>query len=125
FFFQAEDGIRDFHVTGVQTCALPICPDPVTAGAVLAPEDHSAVAVVAEGIEPELPQPGDLVELPVMLGPRADWFTPAMIRHFLTQEWLVTPQSSRVGIRLQGDAITREDAAELPSEGTETGDRKS
>src|SRR5690606_40833881 len=24
-FFQAEDGIRDFHVTGVQTCALPIC----------------------------------------------------------------------------------------------------
>src|SRR5207302_5015216 len=26
FFFQAEDGIRDFHVTGVQTCALPILP---------------------------------------------------------------------------------------------------
>src|SRR5690625_7860672 len=25
FFFQAEDGIRDGHVTGVQTCALPIC----------------------------------------------------------------------------------------------------
>src|SRR5690606_41194889 len=24
FFFQAADGIRDFHVTGVQTCALPI-----------------------------------------------------------------------------------------------------
>src|SRR5215203_5361669 len=34
FFFQAEDGIRDIGVTGVQTCALPIChrgegrPDP-------------------------------------------------------------------------------------------------
>src|SRR5690349_22216547 len=34
FFFQAEDGIRDLYVTGVQTCALPIfvqddpeCPD--------------------------------------------------------------------------------------------------
>src|SRR5690606_41139322 len=27
FFFQAEDGIRDFHVTGVQTCALPISRD--------------------------------------------------------------------------------------------------
>src|SRR5690606_39414302 len=26
FSFQAEDGIRDFHVTGVQTCALPIYP---------------------------------------------------------------------------------------------------
>src|SRR6266700_5813697 len=31
FFFQAEDGIRDFHVTGVQKCALPIsvAPKPV------------------------------------------------------------------------------------------------
>src|SRR5216684_5952390 len=27
FFFQAEDGIRDVAVTGVQTCALPIYPD--------------------------------------------------------------------------------------------------
>src|SRR6266508_2288217 len=27
FFFQAEDGIRDSHVTGVQTCALPISKD--------------------------------------------------------------------------------------------------
>src|SRR5262249_57555201 len=26
FFFQAEDGIRDWSVTGVQTCALPIWP---------------------------------------------------------------------------------------------------
>src|SRR5437660_12003639 len=33
FFFQAEDGIRDGHVTGVQTCALPIC---LRVGAVLA-----------------------------------------------------------------------------------------
>src|SRR5687768_17721558 len=28
FFFQAEDGIRDVAVTGVQTCALPISPPP-------------------------------------------------------------------------------------------------
>src|SRR5256885_6131755 len=27
FFFQAEDGIRDYKVTGVQTCALPISPE--------------------------------------------------------------------------------------------------
>src|SRR5687768_17646161 len=31
FFFQAEDGIRDVAVTGVQTCALPIWPAPVAA----------------------------------------------------------------------------------------------
>src|SRR5688572_33310541 len=29
FFFQAEDGIRDLTVTGVQTCALPICRSPI------------------------------------------------------------------------------------------------
>src|SRR5712672_4105904 len=30
FFFQAEDGIRDKLVTGVQTCALPISPSEVS-----------------------------------------------------------------------------------------------
>src|SRR5256885_7871110 len=30
FFFQAEDGIRDYKVTGVQTCALPICSDKIS-----------------------------------------------------------------------------------------------
>src|SRR3990167_7978602 len=40
FFFQAEDGIRDLTVTGVQTCALPISPD--RSGAVLH-NDHGAL----------------------------------------------------------------------------------
>src|SRR5207249_6003253 len=40
FFFQAEDGIRDRNVTGVQTCALPIfeetsCPVPLTISVVV------------------------------------------------------------------------------------------
>src|SRR5699024_11265733 len=34
FFFQAEDGIRDRNVTGVQTCALPICDRGATAAAI-------------------------------------------------------------------------------------------
>src|SRR5688500_3176917 len=33
FFFQAEDGIRDYKVTGVQTCALPILRDQIGGGA--------------------------------------------------------------------------------------------
>src|SRR2546426_8725438 len=38
FFFQAEDGIRDYKVTGVQTCALPISTRaPVAVGAKLTP----------------------------------------------------------------------------------------
>src|SRR5690625_6023360 len=52
FFFQAEDGIRDGHVTGVQTCALPIsvpaaagrfrCPR--RGGLVRGPEIHRSLA---------------------------------------------------------------------------------
>src|SRR5690606_39996404 len=42
FFFQAEDGIRDFHVTGVQTCALPIyLPERLRHGWPLAAPDAS------------------------------------------------------------------------------------
>src|SRR5437868_15004800 len=49
FFFQAEDGIRDRNVTGVQTCALPISDfqwvsleqiSPYAASAVIASEDQ-------------------------------------------------------------------------------------
>src|SRR5206468_8288053 len=48
FFFQAEDGIRDLIVTGVQTCALPIC-RAVQRGGRLA--DRVAVRRVAHRLE--------------------------------------------------------------------------
>src|SRR6266511_3044946 len=44
FFFQAEDGIRDFHVTGVQTCALPIC---LGRGRERPPADHCCCALAS------------------------------------------------------------------------------
>src|SRR5690625_5979365 len=40
FFFQAEDGIRDGHVTGVQTCALPISLGRSLGGRVLGQHDQ-------------------------------------------------------------------------------------
>src|SRR6266850_3334182 len=47
FFFQAEDGIRDYKVTGVQTCALPIS---------RLAEEHAALrrvaTLVAQGAPP-------------------------------------------------------------------------
>src|SRR2546430_8953405 len=70
FFFQAEDGIRDLTVTGVQTCALPIWCRP----APRAPDDTAgslyyralcplgvravldAVALIREGKAPRVPQ---------------------------------------------------------------------
>jgi len=67
---------------------------------------------------PPLPSSGDTVVLDVTLGPRADWFTAEAIAALCGQDWKVTPQSSRVGLRLRGDRpLVRRDAAELPSEG--------
>src|SRR2546426_4323896 len=43
FFFQAEDGIRDYKVTGVQTCALPISSMRVAMSASLNCTDFQAV----------------------------------------------------------------------------------
>src|SRR3712207_6772990 len=43
FFFQAEDGIRDIGVTGVQTCALPICQPEL---------EQEADERVVEGLQP-------------------------------------------------------------------------
>src|SRR6266436_7214335 len=44
FFFQAEDGIRDVAVTGVQTCALPICAKPGHGGVLPAPKVSAEIA---------------------------------------------------------------------------------
>src|SRR5690606_40726103 len=51
FFFQAEDGIRDFHVTGVQTCALPIFEvyDRHRGPAAVTDPNEDVVAVRAQG----------------------------------------------------------------------------
>src|SRR5256885_3309116 len=57
FFFQAEDGIRDYKVTGVQTCALPICA-PRRPAAVT----HAGAALVGRS------EPQELPALPRLLG---------------------------------------------------------
>src|SRR2546430_5593983 len=44
FFFQAEDGIRDLTVTGVQTCALPICARTARSRAGIASWNHAKIA---------------------------------------------------------------------------------
>src|SRR5690606_40707382 len=58
FFFQAEDGIRAFHVTGVQTCALPIwllgAVDQRSAAPT--PEDGGGSGSLVDGTEKPVPK---------------------------------------------------------------------
>lgn len=99
-----------------------IGPDPLGAGAAIGFADNPALAVDGEpAAHTWLPAAGETVLLPVTLGPRADWFPDAAVALLLAQDWEVTAQSSRVGVRLAGDPLMRDDARELPSEGTEHG----
>lgn len=71
-----------------------------------------------------LPAPGEVTVLPIVLGPRDDWFDAATIARLTGQGWLVTPRSNRIGLRLDGDPLVRipeREGAELPSEGCVTG----
>src|SRR5205807_7450540 len=55
FFFQAEDGIRDYKVTGVQTCALPILLQAPQIARVVSPLTERCWAALAEVQDPEMP----------------------------------------------------------------------
>ena len=86
------------------------------------PADALRAAQPPDAPPSDLPRPGDEVLLDVLLGPRADWFTPEAIALLQSQAWQVTPQSNRIGMRLAGELpLTRSQHGELPSEGTVAG----
>ena len=96
---------------------------PVKAGDRLAVGTQSGTpATSASPRRRALPTAADIVTLDVVLGPRTDWFTPEAVRLLGAQEWMVTPESSRVGIRLAGATpLERARTDELQSEGTVRG----
>ncbi len=101
-----------------------IGPPPLQAGDVLTIGTRPTVGAVVIDASPAPPLPAaiDVVWLDIVLGPRADWCTPESVQRFTAQEWTVTPQSNRVGLRLQGKAgIDRSTTEELPSEATVAG----
>ncbi|GAT74420.1 urea amidolyase-like protein [Microbacterium sp. HM58-2] len=97
-------------------------PAPLAAGDVVGIGDGAPHAVEPDAVPRTLPASGDLVDLEITLGPRADWFTEGAVHALIEQEWEVTPRSDRVGIRLRGPVpLERAITGELPSEGAVTG----
>jgi len=69
-----------------------------------------------------LPGSGETVVLDVTLGPRTEGFTAEAVAVLCGQDWKVTPQSSRIGLRLRGEqTLERRETSELPSEGVVRG----
>ena len=102
----------------------------------IGPAPLTAGTQIGVGSEEALPEPAATAEqskeparsaipvLRVLAGPRDDWFEPAAFRALTETIWSVSPQSNRVGARLNGPALERrasltDQAApvELPSEG--------
>ena len=83
--------------------------DVLPVGALAADEPVVDVAAVRP------PSAGPVVR--VLPGPRRDWLEPAAWTALTSQEWTVTPDSDRVGLRLAGPPLRRSRTDELPSEG--------
>ncbi|WP_427015755.1 5-oxoprolinase/urea amidolyase family protein [Pseudarthrobacter sp. P1] len=97
-----------------------IGPAPLAPGALLGVLEAAPWSVVGN---PELAaaEAPEVTELRMVPGPRQDWFDDAVVAGFGGQEWTVTPQSNRIGLRLSGTALERNRDGELASEGTVRG----
>ncbi|MDX7990635.1 urea amidolyase family protein [Xenorhabdus littoralis] len=101
-----------------------IGPSPLNVRDKLAIRETSQYAAVSFSETPAftMPNKNDVVILDVILGPRTDWFTQQALDLLSEQIWQVTPQSNRIGLRLNGEhPLLRIKQQELPSEGTCTG----
>lgn len=71
-------------------------------------------------VAPVRPSPEEPV-LHLHPGPRDDWFSPDALAALTHHAYQVTPQSNRIGVRLEGPALARSREGELASEGMVTG----
>jgi biotin-dependent carboxylase-like uncharacterized protein len=116
-------GPGDVLPVGVPDRGLPAAGPPSVDAAGSVPVDDRTGAGGAPPSD-ALPAVGEVTELSIVLGPRDDWFDAAALARLTGQDWLVTPRSNRVGLRLDGEPVARvrdKEGAELPSEGCVTG----
>src|SRR2546422_8469779 len=131
FFFQAEDGIRDVAVTGVQTCALPISPPgptalilPVSASATVSQEKAS------NGVGPPGPlslawrNPVASRKSPLASMKLADWISKSAMFSTRGRTTLRRLPSLRRSISATLSRLTTA-SVELSGEKAPAGDRKS
>lgn len=90
-------------------------PEPVRAGTVL-PIGSETTGFPVVDQAPVRRLDGDVV-LRVVPGPRADWFDPDALRTLGADPFLVTAESNRIGVRLDGPELRRTETVELPPEG--------
>ncbi len=91
-------------------------PRPLASGDTVALSGEEAAAIPVDDLHPWGPPP-DVLEIPLAPGPRRDWFTREANELLFEALWTVSADADRIGIRLDGPALTRSRTGELPSEG--------
>lgn len=91
-------------------------PVPLAAGAHLAVRADTAGPIPVVEIAPWGAPADDEIELEVAPGPRGDWFAASAHRALFETVWTVGNDADRIGVRLEGPALERTTAGELPSE---------
>jgi biotin-dependent carboxylase-like uncharacterized protein len=81
----------------------------------VAHDDHDPIPV--SDVAPWGAPHDDELEIELAPGPRADWFAASALQVLFEAVWTVTNDADRVGMRLDGPALTRVRDDELPSEG--------
>ena len=90
---------------------------PVVAVGDLLPVGTSSLPLPGVDLAPVAGPPAGEVVVPVLAGPRDDWFGPSAWAALTDAVYTVTSESNRVGLRLDGPPLERARAGELPSEG--------
>jgi antagonist of KipI len=92
---------------------------PLAAGDVL--PIGNAEALPVPGVGPAIPMPGGGARLRVLLGPHDAMFTRDAIEALLGSRYVVTPQSNRMGYRLEGPVLRHAGPADILSDATPPG----
>lgn len=125
-YLAARGGLNVVPVLGSRSSdsMSGIGPSPLAAGTFLPVAGVTSVHPVGIREDGTLDK-GATTTLRVTLGPRDDWFDAEGITILAGQQWRVTEQSNRIGVRLappaEGSALQRTREGELPSEGTVAG----
>jgi biotin-dependent carboxylase-like uncharacterized protein len=97
-------------------------PAPLGSGDVLPVGTPRGPVPVADVVAAPVPAaPDEDVVLPVLLGPRANWFGPEAVDLLIGERFEVTADSDRIGVRLAGPTLPRQIHEELVSEGVVEG----
>ncbi|MEU7137407.1 biotin-dependent carboxyltransferase family protein [Streptomyces sp. NPDC046261] len=91
-------------------------PEPLADGVPLPLGAPYGPSTGADAVPWPAPPAGELL-LPLVPGPREDWFAPGALGVLAGGGFRVSPASNRIGLRTEGPALVRSRAGELPSEG--------